>query len=422
MTAGTLLHRYGLSKEQSEAILAMQLRRLTALERESLQEEATTLKAAASGLRVLLTERPKLLQLLSDELAELKAKFGTPRRTQLGTARDAELSESDLLSVERCIIVKSVRGYMKRLPLAEFEAQNRGTRGKAGMANLRDGDDIQQIIQCGSHDTLLCLTEQGVAYALPAYKVPASSRISRGVLAHQLLPLGETDKVGTILSVSQFSSDVFLVLLTRKGFIKKTPLQAFSKITARGLTAVGLGEGDSLVRASLCSEGESVILCSTRGQAVRFETDQKQLRATGRTSRGVKSMRMREGDRIADMFVGAGAAAGRQQLVAITQQGYGKRVLASKFKNQARGGKGVIAVKFKRKDDELLALSPASSDEELLLITQKGTIVRQAISGISLQSRATTGVQLQKLDADDLVASVAIVPMDEEEEDGGEAE
>ena len=239
----------------------------------------------------------------------------------------------------------------------------------------------------------------------------------------------------------------------RSGLIKKTPLHAFEKITARGLIAVSLVEGDRLVRASLCEEADSVLLCSALGQAVRFSTDAENLRASGRQSRGVKSMGMRAGDEIADMFVirGTGAEGGcamgesdddndaegdgelseeegqGQQLVAVTRRGYGKRMDSSLFRCQKRGGKGVIAMKFKRKDDRLLALSPfegvsqlpgaETAEQELLLITQKGVTVRQRLSRISVQGRATTGVALQKLDEDDLVASVDIVPAAEEQDE-----
>ena len=446
---------FGLSPEQSEAILAMQLRRLTALEREQLEAEGATLRQTASELNELLSQRPKLLQLISDELGELKEKYGSPRRTKIGVASDADLTEQDLTANEACIIIKSAKGYMKRLPLDEFEAQKRGTRGKAGMANLRDGDAVKQVINCNAHDTILCLSDAGVAYALPAYKVPATSRTSRGVLAHQLLPIDESEHIATVLPVADFSKSVYLVLLTRSGLIKKTPLHAFEKITARGLIAVSLAEGDSLVRAAMCTLHDSVLLCSAGGQAVRFQTSEKQLRASGRQSRGVKSMGMREGDTIADMFVivgkpGREAAAGAgddgaegavggddeddgQKLVAVTQRGYGKRMRTSLFRCQTRGGKGVIAIKFKRDDDRLLALSsckaPAQEDgvvddaeRELLLITAKGVTVRQRLSAISEQGRATTGVLLQKLDQDDVVATVDIVQPNEESEESEESE
>ena len=417
--------RFGLSTEQADAILSMQLRRLTALERDTLEQEGVTLRATAAELNGLLNERPKLLALLSDELSGLKEKYGTPRKTKIGAASDAELNEIDLTANERCIIIKSLKGYVKRLPLDEFEAQRRGTRGKAGMTNLRDDDVIETMLNCNAHDTILCISEAGVAYALPAYKVPQTSRTSRGVLIHQLLPIEAQETIATVLPVSEFSDDTFLVLLTKQGWIKKTPLKAFERITARGLIAQSMKDGDQLVKASLCSADDSVLMCSALGQAMRFEASNEQLRATGRQSTGVKSMAMREGDEVADFFI-VPAAEGKggddvedaidgQQLVAVTRGGYGKRMRTSNFRCQRRGGKGVIAIKFKGKDDRLMGVLPIGDDEdELLLITEQGTIVRQKLAAVAEQSRAATGVRLQKLDIGDLVASVAIVEPEEE--------
>jgi DNA gyrase subunit A len=418
--------RFGLSSAQSDAILSMQLRRLTALERGSLEAEGEKLRASSAELRELLGDRSKVLGLISDELGELKEKYGTPRRTQIGSAAEAELDEIDMVANAPCIIIRSFKGYMKRLPLDVFEAQQRGTRGKAGISNLHDDDAVVQIINCHTHDTILCLSDAGVAYAIGAYRVPETSRTSRGALAQQLLPISSDEVLATVLPVADFSEDRYLLLNTAHGWIKKTPLKAFERITARGLIAVSLGEGDTLVRASLCSLSDSVILCSGAGLAVRFDTDEAQLRASGRQSRGVKSMRMGEGDTIADMFVvpsgGQGAAADGEasletNLVAVTRNGFGKRVPVDQFRRQRRGGKGVIAMKFKKADDRLLALSPGTDDEELLLITQKGTIVRQLLSRISEQGRAATGVKLQRLDSNDLVASAVIVPKTEESDD-----
>ena len=320
---------FGLSAEQSEAILSMQLRRLTALERETLQKEGDDLRARVAELNSIIDERPKLLQLISEELGGLKEKYGTPRRTQIGTSADAELTDIDLMANEQCIIIRTIRGYMKRLPLDEFEAQQRGTRGKAGMTNMRDGDAVMQILHCQSHETILCLSASGVAYALPAYKVP-TSRTSRRPRA-PAPPHRRAETIATVLPVASFSDSIYLVLLTRKGFIKKTALHAFEKITARGLIAVSLQEGDELVRASLCTDKDSVLLCSEHGQAVRFDTSEAELRASGRQSRGVKSMAMNAGDCIADFFVlPAGVADGdddegnlatSQQLVAVTRCG-----------------------------------------------------------------------------------------------------
>jgi len=413
--------KFGLSKVQAEAILSMQLRRLTALERETLEKEGDTLRATIAELNLLISDRPKLLNLISEELASLKDKYGTPRRSRIGSSADAELTDMDMTANEPCIIIKTSRGYMKRLAFNDFQAQNRGGRGKAGMSNLRDNDVVVQMLNCQTHDTILCISTTGVAYALPAYKLPQTSRTARGVLAHQLLPIESTEVISTILSVDAFSEDVFLVLLSRNGYIKKTPLAAFGSINARGLIALSLEDGDDLLGASLCRANDSVLLCSEHGQAVRFRTDEQQLRSTGRQSRGVRSMSMKDGDKIADFFVIPSSEHSEDgepgQLLAVTKGGFGKRMRTGEFKCQGRGGKGVIAIKFKNGHDRLLALSSFPGDphhdlvdEELLLITDAGIINRQRLSSIRMTGRTGKGVLLQKLDKDDKIASAAIVP------------
>lgn len=265
--------------------------------------------------------------------------------------------------------------------------------------------------------------------------MPLASRTARGMLLQQLLPIEADETIAKLLPVSDFSDSTFLVLLTRNGFIKKTPLAAFERITGRGLIAVSLGEDDKLTHAGVCTAHDSVLLCSRLGQALRFHTDSKQLRASGRASRGVKSIALRPGDAIADMDIvrrpgerdpeaqalvrGIGTTGGAsdavvedggEMLLVVTRGGYGKRVRVDAFPPKGRGGSGMIAIKFKNDSDELVALSQARADDQVLFITQKGTTVRQSIAAIPDQGRMATGVQLQRLDADDELASAAIVP------------
>jgi len=437
---------FGLSQLQADAILSMQLRRLTKLERASLIKEEAELSTMVAHLSSLLADKLKVDTLISEELAELRQNYATPRLTEIEHEYE-ELSDMDLTAQEQVIIVQSAKGFVKRMPLDEFEEQGRGTRGKAGMANLGDGDAVIRIFTCMSHDTILCISEKGIAYALHAFQVPQATRTARGVLLHQLLPLDQDEAIASLLPVSEFSDSSFLVLLTSDGWIKKTALRAFDKITARGLTAASLADGDRVVHAALCTDADSAILVSKKGLALRFNTDSKQLRASGRASRGVKSIALRDGDSIADMDIIRAADAAtdaltsaattdsesgesdggdeadddRHMLVAVTREGFGKRMDVDNFAPKGRGGRGMIAIKFKRETDRLLTLSQAQRSDQLLLITQKGTIVRQSVSAISAQGRAATGVQLQRLDDDDFVASVAIVPPVEEEEPAAEA-
>ncbi|EOD20608.1 DNA topoisomerase [Emiliania huxleyi CCMP1516] len=422
--------RFGLSPEQAEAILSLQLRRLTALEQSKLDDERADLRAEVARLSTLLSERSNVEAAISAELEELREAHATPRRSAIEVEYE-ELSDLDLTPNEGCVIVQSARGFVKRMPLDEFEAQGRGTRGKAGMANLGDGDAVLRIFSCATHDTVLFISERGIAYALEAFRVPVASRTARGVLLQSLLPIAADESIAQLLPVSEFSENESLVLLTRHGWIKRTPLLAFERITARGLIAASLGEGDCLTHAAVCTEADTVIIASRLGQALRFNTDAKQLRASGRASRGVKSMRLRDGDEIADMDVvrvgdrpadaivrggEAGGERGGEMLLAVTRGGYGKRVRVDAFQPKGRGGQGMISIKFKNRDDRLVGLSQAREEDQLLLITKKGVTVRQAVAAISEQGRAATGVQLQRLDADDYVASAAIVPPVEQDD------
>jgi len=452
--ARTLLESaaFGLSREQAEAILSMQLRRLTALEGESLGAEAETLRAQTAALQLLLAERPRVLELIKEELAELKAKYATPRRTLIGDDVK-DFTDAELITEQSAVIITTADGFIKRLPLDELSAQRRGTRGKAGMNLGKSGkadDEVVRVFACSSHDSVLCISGRGVAYAVPAFRIPSASRTAKGVPLHQLLPIEPEERIATVMPVTpaQLASEaVFLLLLTRQGWIKKTPLKAFARITARGLTATKIKEEDEVLRCDLCSAHDSVLLATKGGFSLRFATDEKQLRGSGRLSRGVRSIALRDGDEVTDMSVvvnsssaardaihvaggGVGVAPSgppvqKQMLLAVTRDGYGKRVEASAFGKKGRGGMGMIAIKFKESGDSLAALTQASDDEQVLLITQKGTIVRQKVSAISLQGRAATGVQLQKLDPNDYVASVAIVPAEfgrATEDDGEEAE
>ena len=231
-------------------------------------------------------------------------------------------------------MIMSASGNIKRLALAEFDAQRRGTRGKAGMTNLAADDAVARMFTCSSHDGLLCVTGRGIAYLLPAFRVPSASRTSRGIKLHQLLPIEPSDSIATVLAVTPAqlaSDDAFLPLLTRNGWIKKTPLKAFAKISARGLIAAKVGDGDEVLRCDLCSLEDSVLLASQRGLSLHFATDEKQLRASGRLSRGVKSMNLRDGDRIADMSVvvhntsAAAATCRRLRLLRRRRRGGGRR-------------------------------------------------------------------------------------------------
>ena len=327
------------------------------------------------------------------------------------------------------VIVVTRGGYIKRMPLKTFERQNRGTRGKRGTSST-DGasveDEVAHCFTCNDHDTLLMITNNGVAYGLRAYQVPTASRTAKGQPIPSVLPVRADQAVTTVLAVSEFSKDEYVVLATEQGSIKKTSLDAFENISSRGLTIATLDENDRLNWCHRCRDGDDILIGTTGGMATRFESNK--LRATGRTSRGVRALKLKSGDTIADMNVlkgrnegdGGKNDGGKEEFVlCVTSQGFGKRISTDEFRTQLRGGTGVIAIKFKSKhaEDRVSSFGIVNEDDEVLLITSKGIIVRQKVSAIASQSRSATGVLIQKVDEGDHISSVSLVPNYEENDD-----
>eukprot|EP00979_Chaetoceros_neogracilis_P005044 scaffold862_cov221-Chaetoceros_neogracile.AAC.3 len=330
---------------------------------------------------------------------------------------EGDLDDIDLVQNSRNVIVVTRGGYIKRMPLKTFENQGRGTRGKKGTSNGSSGSSADEVVHCFScndHDTLLMTTQRGIAYGLRAFQVPTGGRTAKGVPIPAVLPIRTDDVITSVLPVAEFSKDEFCVLATEQGWIKKTPLAAFENISSRGLTIASLGEGDSLKWCQKCADGDDILIGTKGGLASRFETSS--LRPTGRTSRGVKSMKLKKGDTLADVNV-LSSNESSEFVLAVTSNGYGKRIKTDDFTARARGGVGVIATKFKPgSNDSLSCLRPVSKDDEVLVITSKGVIVRQKVSAISSQGRAATGVLVQKVDTanGDSISRVSTVPTFEE--------
>ncbi|MBW4487710.1 MAG: DNA topoisomerase (ATP-hydrolyzing) subunit A [Trichocoleus desertorum ATA4-8-CV12] len=430
-----LIDTYGLSEAQSDAILQMQLRRLTALEAEKIQQEHDDLQAQIANLQDILARRERILEIISTEVAQLKATHATPRRTVIEQA-EGEIGDIDLIANEKALILLTEQGYIKRMPINTFEAQSRATRGKAG-TRMKEDDGVEHFITCCDHDSVLFFSDRGVVYCLKAYQIPVGSRTSRGMPVVQMLPIPRNEKITSIVPVSEFSSDEYLVMLTCGGFVKKTALSAFSNIRTNGLIAISLEENDQLRWVRRARVEDSIIIGSSQGMAIHFRANNEQLRPLGRATRGVKSMNLRPGDQLISMdilpaSVVANIASGPEVeeeeeleaeeavlaetqgpwVLVVTSSGYGKRVPVSQFRLQNRAGKGTIATKFKsrRAVDKLVALRVVNEEDELMIITSRGIIIRQAIKAISSQSRAATGVRVQRLDGDDAIAAVALVP------------
>ena len=449
-----LIDSYGLSESQADAILQMQLRRLTALEAEKIQQEHEDLQTQITDLQDILARRERVLEIIQTEITELRATQATPRRTVIEQSED-ELGDIDLIANEKAVILLTEQGYIKRMPVDAFDSQSRATRGKSG-ARIKEDDAVEHFLTCCDHDSILFFSDRGVVYHAKAYQIHTASRTARGMPIVQLLPIPHNEKITSIIPVSEFSDNVFLVMLTNKGYIKKTALSAFGNIRSNGLIAISLEEGDQLRWVRLACVEDSIIIGSSLGRSIHFRVNHEQLRPLGRATRGVRSMALRKGDSLVGMAILPGQivenvaqaqAAGLIDeeveldnedviltdesseldalelntpagpwILVVTTGGYGKRVPVTQFRLQNRAGMGTVATKFRKKGDTLAALHIVNEGAELMMITNRGIIIRQAVDAISSQSRTATGVRVQRLDEDDAIAAVAIVPLTGEEE------
>ncbi|HIK23887.1 MAG TPA: DNA gyrase subunit A [Thermosynechococcus sp. M3746_W2019_013] len=429
-----LMQTYALSEAQADAILQMQLRRLTALEAEKIEREHAELQRQIADYRDILAHRQRVLEIIEKEVTELKAKYATPRRSRIVQA-DGEISDTDLIANDKSVILVTQQGYIKRMPVDTFEAQSRDGRGRKG-AEIKEDDAVEHFFSCNDHDRILFFSDRGLVYALPAYQIPSGSRQARGTPIVQLLPIPREEKITSVIAVQEFSEDEYLVMLTRKGFIKKTPLAAFSNIRANGLIAISLEEGDQLRWVRRTREEDTIIIGSRQGMAIHFRASHDQLRPLGRATRGVKSMSLRPGDELVGMDILPAAIANRfaatpeddraesedaeetvvhsegPWVLVITTNGYGKRVPVQQFRLQNRAGMGITATKFKAKsnEDQLAALRIVNAEDELMIVTSRGIIIRQKVMDISSQSRSATGVRLQRLDEEDAIVTAAVLP------------
>jgi DNA gyrase subunit A len=431
--------------------LQMQLRRLTALEAEKIQREHEDLQIQITDLQDILARRERLLDIIETEVSLLKTKFASPRRTLIEAA-EGDIGDIDLIANEQSVILVTEQGYIKRMPITTFEAQNRATRGRAG-ARIKEDDAVEHFFACCDHDSILFFSDRGIVFSLRAFQIPLGSRTSRGVPVVQLLPITREEKLTSILQVSEFSENEYLVMMTTKGFIKKTALAAFSSIRSNGLIAISLEEGDELRWVRLARAEDSIIIGSRMGRAIHFRASHEQLRPLGRATRGVRSMRLRQGDELIGMDILPSAitasleelnedepdleleTSGAEEVIeeptasgpwvlVITTHGFGKRVPVTQFRLQNRAGQGITSTKFKSvtPPDQVAALRIVTSEDELMLVTVRGIVIRQAVNAISSQSRAATGVRVQRLDEDDAIAAVAVVPASDAPEEAEDSE
>ncbi len=406
-----LMSRYSLDNEQANAILEMQLRRLTGLEREKISGEYNELQARIAEYKAILAERARVLTIIKEELAVLRERFGDERRTQIVPAEDDGFSIEDLTPNEAMAVFITRQGYIKRMGLDTFERQNRATRGK-GAIKTREEDDVVHFFTSSMHSAVLFFTSRGCAYSLKVYDLPEGSRIAKGMAMINLLPLEQDEKITAVVPVADFTDSKYLIMITKGGNIKKIELSHFDSIRRNGLIAIGLEEGDHLGWVSLCDDKDQVIIGTSLGMAIRFPVSE--LRPLGRTARGVTAMKLRAGDEIVDFSI---TPEGQPvDLLIITNDGFGKRTDVTEFRPQGRGGIGLISTKFKNAKSRVTSLCVVSEDDELMIASANGVVVRMQARDIPRQGRMATGVRIQNIGDNDAVATVSkIVPLDDED-------
>jgi len=411
-----LMSKFKLSERQSQAILDMRLRRLTGLERDKIQSEYDDLLALIADLADILAKPERVSQIIKDELDEVKRKFGDQRRTELMVGEVLSLEDEDLIEESDVLITLSNKGYIKRLDQAEFTAQKRGGRGVQG-TGVKDDDFVRELVSTSTHDHLLFFTNKGRVYRLKGYEIPEYGRTAKGLPVVNLLKLDEGESIQTIINVeSERSDDAYLFFTTRHGIVKRTSVKEFANIRQNGLKALNLKDEDELINVLLTEEDTDIIIGTKFGYAVRF--NQSAVRGMSRIATGVKGVNLREGDTV----VGASLITDQDEVLIITEKGYGKRTVATEYPTKGRGGKGMQTAKITEKNGLLAGLMTVQGDEDVMIITDTGVMIRTNLANISQTGRATMGVKVMRLDQDAQIVTFTTVAAAEKEEVGTENE
>jgi DNA gyrase subunit A len=404
-----LMERFALSEVQTNAILDMQLRRLTGLERAKLEAERDELAKRIADLRAILDNRGLLMELIKKELLAVREKYGDERRTRIEHVQ-GDLSTEDLIPDEPMAIFITDQGYVKRLSLDTFAKQRRGGRGVGGMAT-RENDFIRHFFVGSTHQDVLFFSDRGVVYRLKVHELPEASRQAKGMNIVNLLQLGGEETITTVIPVQSYAPDKFLVMLTKQGVIKKTELAAFSNIRRNGLIAVALDEGDALGWVRLTDGSQSILIGTKEGMAIHFPEDE--LRPLGRTARGVKAIGLRPEDEVIGMDISQPGA----DVLVVTTDGFGKRTPIAEYRPQSRGGLGLINVKLNvNRQGKVAAILVVQQTEEVVIVTTNGVVIRQGVQEVRQTGRSAQGTRLQKLGEDERVAGVALVVVPEDDE------
>ena len=406
-----LMAKFKLSERQSQAILDMRLRRLTGLERDKIQSEYDDLVALIADLADILAKPERVATIIKEELEEVKRKFGDARRTELMIGEVLSLEDEDLIEETDVLITLSNKGYIKRLDQAEFTAQKRGGRGVQG-TGVKDDDFVRELVSTSTHDHLLFFTNKGRVYRLKGYEIPEYGRTAKGLPIVNLLKLDEGESIQTIINVEQDRSDeAYLFFTTRQGLVKRTNVAEFSNIRQNGLKALNLRDEDELINVFLTDGNTDVIIGTKYGYSVRF--NEAVVRNMGRSATGVRGVNLREGDKV----VGASVVTDQDEVLIITEKGYGKRTLASEYPTKGRGGKGIKTANITEKNGPLAGLLTVKGDEDLMIITDTGVMIRTSVGNISQTGRSTQGVKVMRLDQDAKIVTFTTVQPEEKDEE-----
>lgn len=414
-----LMDRFELTDVQAQAIVDMRLRALTGLEREKLETEYAELMEKIRKLKAILEDRNLLLRVIREEMLEISDKYGDDRRTSIGF--DAfDISMEDMIPRENTVITMTKLGYIKRMTVDNFRSQNRGGKGIKGMQTL-DDDYIEELMMTTTHHYVMFFTNTGRVYRLKAYEIPEASRTARGTAIINLLQLMPGERITAVIPINKFEEDQYLMMATRKGLVKKTPIRDYANVRKIGLAAISLRDDDELIEVKVTNNKKDIILVTKDGQCIRFkETD---LRTTGRVSMGVRGINLMDGDEVVGMQLNSQG----YYLLVVSENGMGKRTSISEFTCQNRGGKGVKCYKITEKTGNVIGAKAVNEENEIMMITTEGIIIRLQCSDISILGRITSGVKLINLSDGVTVASFAKVREKEEEKvldkaDGGQSE
>ncbi|EIU7106051.1 DNA gyrase subunit A [Listeria monocytogenes] len=403
-----LMTQFNLSDKQAQAILDMRLQRLTGLEREKIEEEYQNLVALINELKAILADDERILEIIREELEEIKVKYADKRRTEILAGDLVSLEDEDLIPEEEVAITLTKRGYIKRLPLSTYRSQRRGGRGIQGMSTHED-DFVEHLVATSTHDTLLFFTNTGKVYRSKGYEVPEYGRTAKGIPIINLLGIESQEQVNAVINLSEFTDDSYLFFTTKHGVVKRTTLSQFAKIRQSGLRAVELRENDELISVQMTDGSKNMIIATKHGQSIYFP--EENIRVMGRTAAGVRGIRLREDDEVIGMEV----LEDDEKVLVVTEKGYGKQTPASQYPLRNRGGMGVKTVTITEKNGNLVAMKTVTGEEDLMLMTVSGVLIRFEIDTVSQTGRSAMGVKLIRLDEDEKVATVAKVPKEEDE-------